>query len=95
MAGVASGGVAVLTDVSARRRAEEEVRTLNLSLEERVQARTTELERNRNALQAIIENVPAAVYVKDLDGRYCATTRAWRVSSAMPGNRWSAGPTAT
>ncbi|HJV70813.1 hybrid sensor histidine kinase/response regulator [Ideonella sp.] len=69
-AGVARGGVAVLSDVSARRRAEEEVRTLNLNLEERVLARTTELERSRNALQAIIENVPAAVYVKDLDGRY-------------------------
>ncbi|HKX41647.1 MAG TPA: response regulator [Burkholderiaceae bacterium] len=69
-AGVVRGGVAVVSDVTARRRAEEEVRSLNVSLEQRVEARTAELERNRSALQAIIENVPAAVYVKDLEGRY-------------------------
>jgi PAS domain S-box-containing protein len=49
---------------------EERIRTLNVSLEQRVQARTSELERSRNDLQAIIENVPAVVYVKDLEGRY-------------------------
>ncbi|MEP6874682.1 MAG: response regulator [Burkholderiales bacterium] len=69
-AGVARGGVAVFSDVTARRHADEEIRTLNFSLEQRVLARTAELERSRNALQAIIENVPAAVFVKDLDGRY-------------------------
>jgi len=37
---------------------------------QRLAARTAELERSRNALQAIIENVPAAIYVKDLEGRY-------------------------
>jgi len=36
----------------------------------RLAARIAELERSRNALQAIIENVPAAIYVKDLEGRY-------------------------
>jgi PAS domain S-box-containing protein len=69
-AGVARGGVAVFSDVTARRRADEETRTLNVRLEQRVQARTAELERSRNALQAIIENVPAAVFMKDLDERY-------------------------
>ena len=69
-AGVARGGVAVFSDITARRHADEEIRRLNVSLEERVQVRTAELERSRNALQAIIENVPAAVFVKDLDGRY-------------------------
>ncbi len=69
-AGVVRGGVAVVSDVTARKRAEEEVRSLNVNLEQRVELRTAELERSRNALQAIIENVPAAVYVKDLEGRY-------------------------
>ncbi|HEY9068016.1 MAG TPA: response regulator [Burkholderiaceae bacterium] len=69
-AGAVRGGVAVVSDVTARKRAEAEVRSLNVSLEQRVEARTAELERSRNALQAIIENVPAAVYVKDLEGRY-------------------------
>jgi PAS domain S-box-containing protein len=69
-AGAVRGGVAVVSDVTARKRAEEEVRSLNTHLEQRVEVRTAELERSRNALQAIIENVPAAVYVKDLEGRY-------------------------
>ena len=69
-AGVVRGGVAVVCDVTARKRAEEEVRSLNINLEQRVEVRTAELERSRNALQAIIENVPAAIYVKDLEGRY-------------------------
>ena len=69
-AGVVRGGVAVVSDVTARKCAEEEVRLLNVGLEQRVELRTAELQRSRNALQAIIENVPAAVYVKDLDGRY-------------------------
>ena len=69
-AGVARAGVVVISDVTARKRAEEESRALKLSLEQHVQVRTTELERSRDALQAIIENVPAAVYVKDLEGRY-------------------------
>jgi PAS domain S-box-containing protein len=69
-AGVVRGGVAVVSDVTARKRAEDEVRSLNINLEQRVEVRTAELERSRNALQAIIENVPAAVYVKDLEGRY-------------------------
>ena len=69
-AGAVRGGVAVVCDVTARKRAEEEVRSLNVNLEQRVELRTAELERSRNALQAIIENVPAAVYVKDLEGRY-------------------------
>lgn len=64
------GGVAVFSDTTARRQAEAQVRQLNISLEQRVQTRTAELELSRNALQAIIENVPAAVYVKDLEGRY-------------------------
>jgi PAS domain S-box-containing protein len=69
-AGGVRGGVAVFSDITARRRSEEEIRTVNVSLEQRVQVRTAELERSRNALQAIIENVPAVVFVKDLQGQY-------------------------
>ena len=61
-------------DAAARaaelKRSEERVRNLNVNLEQRVLDRTSELERSRNDLQAIIENVPAVVYVKDLEGRY-------------------------
>jgi PAS domain S-box-containing protein len=69
-AGAVRGAVAVFADTTVRRRAEEEVRALAVTLELRVQQRTVELERSRNALQAIIDNAPAVVYVKDLEGRY-------------------------
>jgi PAS domain S-box-containing protein len=65
-----AGGVAVFSDITDQRLAQEEIRSLNVSLEQRVQERTAELERNHRALQAIIENVPALVFVKDLEGRY-------------------------
>jgi two-component system, sensor histidine kinase and response regulator len=46
-----------LQDISARKRAEQELRA------------------SRQQLQAILDNTPAVVYVKDLDGRYLLTNR--------------------
>ena len=92
-AGHRRGGVAVFSDITLRRRAEEELRHLNVSLEQRVLTRTAELERSRNALQAIIENVPAAVFVKNLEGRYLrhntrlATVLGYPESESLVGRR--------
>jgi len=83
--GVGRGGVAVFSDITARRSAEEEIRNLNVSLEQRVQVRTEELERSRNSLQAIIENVPAVVFVKDLEGRYLRHNSRLSVVLGHPG----------
>jgi PAS domain S-box-containing protein len=72
-----------------RRRAEDEVRRLNAELEQRVrqrteelQAATTELARRDTRLQeseqwlrAILEYSPAAIYVKDVEGRYLLVNR--------------------
>ncbi len=51
-AGVVRGAVAMFTDVTARRQAEDAVRALATSLERRVQERTEELARARQAAEA-------------------------------------------
>jgi PAS domain S-box-containing protein len=44
--------------------------TLNTDLERLVAERTDELRRSRQLLQNLLDHSPAAVYVKDLEGRY-------------------------
>ena len=51
-AGAVRGGVAVFSDESARKRAEDEIRALNVTLEQRVAARTAELERAQHVAEA-------------------------------------------
>ncbi|MGH2404947.1 MAG: ATP-binding protein, partial [bacterium] len=64
-------------DRRQRRYAEAEFRRLNADLELRVAQRTTELQianaelaRQEGRLQAILDNSPAVIYLKDLEGRY-------------------------
>lgn len=51
--------------VARRRGAEEDLRRLNAELEERVSARTAEVEESRRMLTAVIENIPDTVFLKD------------------------------
>ena len=46
-------------------------------LEEQVQERTEELRRNREELQAILDNSPAMIHVKDRNGRYTLVNHRW------------------
>ena len=50
--GTARGGVAVFSDVTARKLAHDEIRSLNLSLEQRVRSRTADLERAQQLAEA-------------------------------------------
>lgn len=52
-------------DITARKRVDQELRALNVELEQRVQARTAQLEETNQFLSAIIENIPDMVFVKD------------------------------
>ena len=52
--GAAVEGIGTVQDVTARRRAEEEIRSLNVDLEKRVAARTAELEAARSRDTALI-----------------------------------------
>ncbi|HYD38456.1 MAG TPA: CHASE3 domain-containing protein [Allosphingosinicella sp.] len=53
-------------EAARRRRAETELKTLNAALEDRVTHRTAELERSRALLDAVIENMPDTVFLKDI-----------------------------
>jgi PAS domain S-box-containing protein len=53
-------------EAARRRRAEAELKSLNAGLEDRVAERTAELERSRALLDAVIENMPDTVFLKDI-----------------------------
>jgi PAS domain S-box-containing protein len=58
-----------------RRRAEEKVRRLNTELERRVIERTIALAESERRLKAILDHSPAAISLKDLNGRYILANR--------------------
>src|SRR5258708_8277481 len=67
---------ALLAEVSSRRHAEEQLRELNNTLEQRVAERTTSLQQSEARLrdsepqlQDLIAAVPAAIYTTDADGK--------------------------
>jgi PAS domain S-box-containing protein len=74
--GVIRGGVAVFSDVTARKRADEEIRALAAGLEQRVQARTAELRQQTLYLRALIDTLPWWVWMKDTESRYLAANEA-------------------
>jgi PAS domain S-box-containing protein len=55
-------------EVEGRRQLEEELRRLNLDLEDRVQERTDEVKRARDLLNAVVENLPDMVLLKEPSG---------------------------
>jgi PAS domain S-box-containing protein len=65
-------------DTTDRKRAEDEVRTLNAELERRVEARTRELQRSEERFRSIFEAAPIGIAVSDADGRFVATNATFR-----------------
>ena len=55
-------------EVERRRRLEEELRALNLDLEDRVQERTSQVKRASTLLDAVVENLPDMVVLKEPSG---------------------------
>jgi PAS domain S-box-containing protein len=62
--------IAVVQDITERKQAEQNLATLNATLEQQVAQRTSELEESRQRLQAIVDGTSDAVFLKDLQGRY-------------------------
>jgi PAS domain S-box-containing protein len=65
-------------DITALKRAEEEVRILNLDLENRVVARTAELAESEARFRSIFESGPNAMVITDERGRFIASNPAFR-----------------
>jgi len=69
--GAVSFHVGTITDVTARKRAEDEILQLNATLERRVVERTAELAASEARARTLIENAPEAIVVLDGDtGRF-------------------------
>jgi anti-anti-sigma factor len=69
--------IGTFTDITARKQAElalqaqkQSFEELNATLEQRVQQRTSEVIQSQRMLQAILDNAPMVIYVKDLEGKY-------------------------
>ena len=55
-------------EVEQRRQLEEELRAMNLDLEDRVQERTAEVKKANDLLDAVVENLPDMVLLKQAEG---------------------------
>lgn len=58
-----------------RQRAEQALKDLNADLEKRIEERTTALVVSEARLQAVLDNSPAGIYVRDVEGRYVLVNR--------------------
>jgi PAS domain S-box-containing protein len=76
LSGLQAGAVAVISDISERQRAEEEIRALNANLEFIVQQRTAQLRQQTRYLRVLIDTIPWWVWFKDTESRYLAVNRA-------------------
>lgn len=69
-AGTIIGIAGYTRDVTEQRNAEAELQKLNVTLEQRVAERTTELERQTRLLELVLENMGDGVAVADVSGRF-------------------------
>jgi PAS domain S-box-containing protein len=75
--GVANAVLGVAVDITHRKSAEDQIRSLNADLELRVRARTAELQDANRFLDSVIENIPNMIFIKDAaDLRFVRFNRA-------------------
>ena len=81
-----SGAKYMLTkimDITERKRAEEDVRTLNTELEQRVAQRTHELVEAKSFLGALVDHISSPVFYKDANLRFRGCNRAYERAFAV------------
>ncbi len=62
-------------NITERKRAEDDLKTLNAELEQRVADGIAQLNKAQRTIQQIIDNAPAAIYAKDLHGHFLMANR--------------------
>ncbi|WP_052700506.1 ATP-binding protein [Methylocucumis oryzae] len=75
--GATIGGVEVFSDITQRKRAEQEIRELNTSLEQRIQERTLELRQQARYMRTLIDMLPLWAWFKDTRNRYLIANQTY------------------
>jgi PAS domain S-box-containing protein len=69
--------LAVKSDISQRKKAEEEIRELNSRLEHKVEERTIQLAQSEEKYRSVVENVLEIIFITDLQGHWLFLNKAW------------------
>ncbi len=76
--------MAVITDVTAEKAAEEKIKKMNLNLDKTVKARTQELQalsdelsEQRDFLNAFIQNTDSIIRIKDVEGKFLLVNKKY------------------
>jgi len=70
--------------IQGRRRAIEELRLVNETLEQRVVDRTADLLASEERFRVFLDHTPAAAFLKDREGRYVLGNQAWAAQFGKP-----------
>jgi PAS domain S-box-containing protein len=79
-------------EIGERKQAEENLKKLNESLEDRVRERSRELEDERNFIAAVLDTESALVLVLDSEGRVLRVNRACEMASGFDGGKMLGKP---
>ncbi|MGR9012974.1 MAG: PAS domain S-box protein [Gammaproteobacteria bacterium] len=75
-------GLALVRDISERKRTEDEIRKLNADLERRVLERTEELRQQTRYLRTLIDTLPMMAWLKDRENRFLVVNQALATASS-------------
>ncbi|MBL6985502.1 MAG: PAS domain S-box protein [Methylobacter sp.] len=75
-------GLALVRDISERKRSEDEIRALNADLERRVLERTEKLRQQTRYLRTLIDTLPMMAWLKDRENRFLVVNQPLAAASS-------------